>query len=65
MAASSKKDQHRGTAMMYSAYQMHSDMMEPIRAAARASAAALHHWVFRIHVRNVTAALPSSLRAPN
>ena len=43
--------------MMYSAYQMHSDMMEPIRAAARASAAALHHWgVPEFMLRNVTAA---------
>ncbi len=43
--------------MMYSAYQMHSDMMEPIRAVAKATAAALRHWdVPASMLRNLTAA---------
>ena len=43
--------------MMYSAYQLHSDMMEPIRAAAKASAVALRHWDAPASLlRNLTAA---------
>jgi poly(3-hydroxybutyrate) depolymerase len=43
--------------MMYSVYQMHSDIMEPIRAAAKVSAAALRHWDAPVSLlRNLTAA---------
>src|SRR3954464_5327485 len=39
-----QKKTERGASMLYASYQMHSDMMGPMRAAAASSAAVLGMW---------------------